>query len=184
MPMHECTRLPASLIERLSKPKLIGTTGMRNFSIDMEAARARGIPVCGTSGQGHPTAELTWGLILGWARHIPSQFRSMRDGGWQTEIGTTVRDKTLGVIGLGKLGGQVAAVGRAIGMKVVAWSQNLTAERAAEHGATLVDKDELLRTADVATIHLVLSDRTRGLIGARELGLMKDRKSTRLNSRH
>src|SRR3546814_159931 len=97
----------------------------------------------------------------------------MRDGGWQTEIGTTVRDKTLGVIGLGKLGGQVAAVGRAIGMKVVAWSQNLTAERAAEHGATLVNKDELLRTADVATIHLVLSDRTRGLIGARELGLMK-----------
>src|SRR3546814_2793863 len=119
--------------------------------------RARGIPVCGTSGQGHPTAELTWGLILGWARHISSQFRSLRDGGWQTEIGTTVRDKTLGVIGLGNLGGQVAAVGRALGMKVVHWSQNLTAERAAEHGAPLVDKDALLRT---------------------------DRKSTRLNSSH
>src|SRR3546814_15113911 len=96
----------------------------------------------------------------------------MRDGVWQTEIGTTVRDKTLGVIGLGKLGGQVAADGRAIGMKVIAWSQNLTAERAAEHGATLVDKDELLRTADVAPIHLVLSDRPRGLIGARETAPM------------
>lgn len=171
--MRERTPFPRSLLSRLPKLKLLVTTGARNASIDVAAAREHGVTVCGTGGLRTPTAELTWGLILGLVRNIPADDRTIRAGGWQTTIGPSLEGKMLGVIGLGNLGSQVAAVGRALQMEVVAWSQNLTAERAVQQGARLVARDELLSTADVVTIHLVLSDRTRGLIGARELGLMK-----------
>ena len=171
--MRERTAFPRALLERLPKLKLLITTGMRNASIDVAAATERGITVCGTSGLPYPTAELTWGLILALFRRIPQEDRSTREGTWQVSCGLGLNGKTLGVIGLGGLGSRVARVGTAFEMKVVAWSQNLTAERAAEFGATLVSKDELLATSDVATIHLVLGDRTRGLIGARELSRMK-----------
>jgi phosphoglycerate dehydrogenase-like enzyme len=121
----------------------------------------------------YPTAELTWGLILALLRRIPQEDKATREGRWQVSAGEGLRGKALGVIGLGGLGSQVATVGKAFGMELLAWSQNLTAERATQFGATLVGKDELLSRADLVTIHLVLSDRTRGLIGARELGLMK-----------
>jgi phosphoglycerate dehydrogenase-like enzyme len=171
--MRERTPFPRRLLEKLPKLKLLVTTGMRNASIDVEAAAELGITVCGTQGLGYPTAELTWGLILALLRHIPQEDRATREGRWQVSVGVGLRDKVLGVIGLGNLGSQVATVGRAFGMSLLAWSQNLTAERAAQFGATLVGKDELLARSDIVTIHLVLSDRTRGLIGARELGLMK-----------
>jgi phosphoglycerate dehydrogenase-like enzyme len=171
--MRERTPFPRSLLERLSKLKLLVTTGMRNASIDVAAAADLGITVCGTQGVGYPTAELTWGLILALLRNIPQEDRATRDGRWQVSVGVGLREKVLGVIGLGNLGSQVATVGKAFGMSLLAWSQNLTAERAAQFGATLVTRDELLSRSDIATIHLVLSDRTRGLIGARELGLMK-----------
>lgn len=171
--MRERTPFPASLLERLPDLRLLVTTGARNASIDTLAARGRGIVVCGTRGSGSPTAELTWGLIIALARHIPQEDAATRAGQWQTTLGIGLQGRTLGVIGLGNLGGQVARVGRAFGMDVIAWSQNLTAERSAECGATLVTKDELLARADFVTIHLVLSERTRGLIGARELGLMR-----------
>jgi len=146
---------------------------MRNAAIDLQAAAERGILVCGTAGLPYPTAELTWGLILSLFRRIPAEDRATREGRWQTSVGLGLNGKTLGVLGLGSLGSRVARVGRAFEMPVLAWSQNLTAERAGEVGATLVGRDELLARADVVTIHLVLSDRTRGLIGARELALMK-----------
>src|ERR671923_1019467 len=146
---------------------------MRNASIDMDAARDLGITVCGTRGLGYPTAELTWALILALVRRVPQEDRATRAGQWQTSVGEGLNGKVLGVIGLGNLGSQVATIGQAFGMSLVAWSQNLTAERAAQYGATLVSKDELLSQADIVTIHLVLSARTRRLIGARELGLMK-----------
>ena len=149
------------------------TTGMRNASIDVEAASDRGITVCGTGGLPYPTAELTWGLILALLRHIPEEDEATRAGRWQVSMGNGLQGKVLGVIGLGNLGSQVATVGRAFGMSVIAWSQNLTVERAAQFDATLVEKDELLSRSDIVTIHLVLSGRTRGLIGARELSLMK-----------
>lgn len=171
--MRERTPFPRSLLERLPDLRLLVTTGARNASIDVAAARERGVTVCGTRGSGSPTAELTWGLILALARHIPREDAATRAGQWQTTLGIGLQGRTLGVIGLGNLGGQVARVGRAFGMDVIAWSQNLTAERAAEVGATLVTKDELLARADFATIHLVLSERTRALIGARELALMR-----------
>jgi phosphoglycerate dehydrogenase-like enzyme len=147
---------------------------MRNASIDLRAAADRGVLVCGTGGLPYPTAELTWALILALARRVPREDRGTREGGWQETLGTGLNGKTLGVLGLGTLGSRVARVGRAFEMNVVAWSQNLTAERAAAVGAALVDRDELLARADVVTIHLVLGDRTRGLIGARELGLMRE----------
>jgi phosphoglycerate dehydrogenase-like enzyme len=171
--MRERTPFPRSLLEALPGLRLLVTTGMRNASIDLEAATRLGITVCGTEGLGYPTAELTWGLILAWARHIPSEDRATREGRWQTTVGRGLRGKILGVIGLGRLGAQVATIGCAFGMSVTAWSQNLTAERAAACGATLVPKDDLLRQADVVTIHLQLSARTRGLLGSRELRLMK-----------
>ncbi|HWC30342.1 MAG TPA: D-2-hydroxyacid dehydrogenase family protein, partial [Dehalococcoidia bacterium] len=133
----------------------------------------RGITVAGTRSMRTPTAELTWGLILGLARRIPGEDRAVRDGAWQTTIGPGLEGKVLGVIGLGNLGSQVATVGRAFQMDVIAWSQNLTAETAQQYGARLVSKNELLATADVVTIHLVLSDRTRGIIGPDEFALMK-----------
>jgi phosphoglycerate dehydrogenase-like enzyme len=179
--MRERTPFPRSILERLPTLKLLITTGMRNASIDVGAATDLGITVCGTQGVGYPTAELTWGLILGLLRHIPREDRATRDGRWQVSVGVGLRDKVLGVIGLGNLGSQVATVGKAFGMSLLAWSQNLTAERAAQFGATLVGKDALLSQSDIVTIHLVLSDRTRGLIGARELGLMK-RTASLINS--
>lgn len=171
--MRERTRFPASLIERLPNLKLLITTGMRNLSFDMDAAGKRNITVCGTGGHGSPTSELAVGMMIGLMRDIPGQTRSMREGGWQTRAGVDLQDRTLGLLGLGRLGGAVAAVGNAFGMKVIAWSQNLTDERAAECNATRVGKDALFGDSDVISIHLILSDRSRGLVGARELGLMK-----------
>jgi phosphoglycerate dehydrogenase-like enzyme len=147
---------------------------MRNASIDLRAAGERGVVVSGTAGLPSPTAELTWALILALVRHVPREDRATREGRWQETLGTTLKGRTLGVLGLGQLGSRVARVGIAFEMDVIAWSQNLTAERAAAVGARLASgKDELLARADIVTIHLVLSDRTRGLIGARELGLMR-----------
>lgn len=171
--MRERTAFPGTLIERLPDLRLIVTTGMRNASIDIEAATARGVQVCGTETLGHPTAELTWGLIIALFRQIPQEDAALRQGRWQTTLGRGLRGSTLGILGLGRQGAQVAAVGKAFGMEVIAWSQNLTNERAAEHGVVRATKDELFRRADVVTIHLVLSSRTEGLVGAPELALMK-----------
>ena len=173
MAMRERTPLPARVLARLPKLRLIVTAGMRNAAIDMHAARERGIVVCGTAGLPYPTAELAIGLMLAWARAIPLEDRRLREGAWQTTLGRGLNGKTLGVIGLGTLGARVARIGNAFEMNVLAWSQNLTAERATAGGALRVDKDELLRRADFVSLHLVLSDRTRHVIGARELGLMK-----------
>lgn len=171
--MRERTPFPSSLLARLSALRLLITTGMSNASIDLDGATRLGIVVCGTDGLGYPTAELTWGLILALARHIPREGRAIRTGHWQTTVGVGLRGKTLGVVGLGRLGSQVAALGGAFGMAVLAWSQNLTPARAAECGAGFVPRHELLARSDVVTIHLKLSPRTAGMIGARELGLMK-----------
>ena len=171
--MRERTAFPRALLEKLPRLRLLVTTGMRNASIDVGAAVERGVIVCGTAGLPYPTAELTWGLILALVRRIPTEDRATREGRWQVSCGLGLNGKTLGVIGLGGLGSRVAKVGRAFEMDVIAWSQNLTAARAAEVGATLVAKDDLLARADVLSIHLVLGDRTRRLIGARELSRMK-----------
>jgi phosphoglycerate dehydrogenase-like enzyme len=171
--MRERTPFPRALLERLPKLKLLVTTGMRNASIDVAAAIERGVTVCGTAGLPYPTAELTWGLILGLVRRIPTEDRATREGRWQVSCGLGLNGKTLGVIGLGGLGSRVAKIGRAFEMDVIAWSQNLTPARATEVGATLVTKDELLVRSDVVSVHLVLSDRTRGLLGARDLARMK-----------
>ena len=171
--MRERTPFPGKLLERLPDLRLLVTTGMRNASIDVGAATELEVLVCGTGGSGPSTAELTWGLILSLLRHIPMEDAAIRQGRWQTRVGIDLQDKVLGVLGLGRLGSQVATVGGAFGMSVIAWSQNLTAERAAQFGAILVSKDDLFARSDIVTIHLVLSDRTMGLVGARELGLMK-----------
>ena len=172
--MRERTPFPRSLFERLPRLRLLVTTGMRNASIDLRAAADRGVVVSGTAGLPSPTAELTWALILALVRHVPREDRATREGRWQETLGTTLKGRTLGVLGLGQLGSRVARVGKAFEMDVIAWSQNLTAERATAVGATLAgSRDELLARADIVTIHLVLSDRTRGLVGARELGLMR-----------
>ena len=171
--MRERTQLPRSVLERLPKLKLLVTTGMRNVAIDAKAAAELGIVVSGTGLLTPPTAELTWGLILALARHIPEEARQMRSGGWQTTVGVGLNGKVLGVVGLGKLGSEVARVGRAFQMQVIASSQNLTADHASSLGAKRVEKDELFQRADFVTIHLILSKRTRGLVTARELGLMK-----------
>jgi phosphoglycerate dehydrogenase-like enzyme len=173
MAMRERTPFPRALLERLPRLRLLVTTGMRNASIDLRAAAERGVLVCGTAGLPYPTAELAWGLILALARRIPAEDRATREGGWQVSVGVGLNGKTLGVLGLGTLGSRVARVGRAFEMEVLAWSQNLTAERAAAVGVTRVERDELLARADVVSIHLVLGDRTRGLIGPREIALMK-----------
>jgi phosphoglycerate dehydrogenase-like enzyme len=171
--MRERTPFPKALLERLPKLKLLITAGMRNASIDVKAASERGIVVCGTSMLATPTAELTWGLIIGLARSIPGEHAAMRHGAWQTTVGVGLAGKTLGIVGLGKLGSQAAKIAQAFGMETVAWSTNLTPERAAEAGAVAVPKEELFRRADFVTVHLVLSARTRGLIGAADLVLMK-----------
>jgi len=171
--MRERTLFPRELIERLPKLKLILTAGMRNVAIDERAATDRNVLICGTSMLPYPTAELTWGLILALARAIPHQQAELHRGRWQTRYGYGLRGKVLGVVGLGKLGAQVAAIGKAFGMDVIAWSHNLTAERAAEAGARAVSKTELFECADVVTVHYVLGQRSRGMIGAPDLALMK-----------
>jgi phosphoglycerate dehydrogenase-like enzyme len=171
--MRERTPLRADMIERLPNLKLIASTGPRNASIDLKAAAAHGIAVTHTGYFGSPTVELTWALILAGARHIVEEAAAVRSGGWQHSIGDDLSGKTLGIIGLGNLGSQVAKIGLAFGMSVLAWSQNLSAEKAGAVGATLVSKEALLRQSDIISVHLVLSERTRGLIGAGELSLMK-----------
>ena len=171
--MRERTRFPANLLLRLPKLKLLITTGKRNLSFDVNSAHAQGITVCGTGSFGSPTSELAVGLMIALMRDIHGQFGSMRQGGWQTRLGCGLAGKTLGLLGLGKVGSAVAAIGNAFQMKVIAWSQNLTEEQAKERNVCLVQKDELFRQSDVLSIHVILSDRTIGIVGARELGLMK-----------
>jgi phosphoglycerate dehydrogenase-like enzyme len=171
--MRERTPLKRGILERLPNLKLIASTGPRNASIDLEAAAERGITVVHTGYFGSPTVELTWALILSSARHLTAEAAALRSGEWQHTIGDDLSGQTLGIIGLGNLGSKVAQVALAFGMNVIAWSQNLTAQKCGAVGATLVSKEDLLRQSDFVSIHLVLSDRTRGLIGARELSLMK-----------
>ena len=171
--MRERTPMTGAIIERLPKLRLIASTGSRNASIDLKAAEERGVKVVHTGYTSTPTIELTWALILASARNLVAENTSLRSGGWQQSVGDDMAGRTLGLVGLGNVGGAVANVGIAFGMKVIAWSQNLTSERAAELGAALVSKDELFQEADIVSIHLVLSDRTRGLVGAAELALMK-----------
>jgi phosphoglycerate dehydrogenase-like enzyme len=172
--MRERTPFGRDLLVRLPKLKLLVTTGMRNAAIDLEAAAERGVLVCGTaSGPEGPPAELTWGFILALIRHIPREDAATRRGQWGTTIGMSLEGRVLGVLGLGRLGAKVARVGVAFEMSVIAWSHNLTAERAAQCGATLVTKDELFSRSDILTVHVQLSARTRGLVGGHELSLMK-----------
>jgi phosphoglycerate dehydrogenase-like enzyme len=171
--MRERTPLPAGVLDHLPRLRLLVTTGMANAAIDLAAAGRRGITVCGTSSLPTGTAELTWGLILALLRHIPEESQRTRSGGWQATVGRDLGGSTLGVIGLGRMGVQVAKVGQAFGMDVVAWSQNLRPERATSVGVRAVTRDELLSGSDVVTIHLRLSERTRGLIGEPELRSMR-----------
>ena len=171
--MRERTPFPRALLDRLPNLRLLVTAGMRNAAIDIAAAAERNVLVCGTEMLPYPTAELAWGLILALCRHIPREDRAVREGRWQTTLGIGLKGKTLGLLGLGRLGSQVARVGKAFGMETIAWSQNLTAERAAEAGAALVSKAELFARADIVSIHLVLSPRSRELVGEAELARMK-----------
>ena len=171
--MRERTPLPRNVVERLPNLKLIASTGPVNASIDVVAAAERGIVVSHTGYRSDPTIDLTWALILASARNIVAESNSMRSGGWQRTVGTELRGKTLGVLGLGRVGSEVARIGRAFGMDLIAWSQNMTPAVARAAGAVLVSKDELFEQADILTIHLVLSDRTRSLVGAAELAKMK-----------
>jgi phosphoglycerate dehydrogenase-like enzyme len=171
--MRERTPFKSPLLERLPKLKLLITTGMRNASIDLKATAARGILVCGTAVVSPSTVEITWGLLLAAARHISHEDNGMHNGRWQTTVGTGLHGKVLGLLGLGNLGSKVAVVGKAFGMQVIAWSQNLTAEHASSFGVERVEKEELFRRADFLSIHTVLSSRTRGLVDAAELGAMK-----------
>ncbi len=173
MALRERTPFPRSLLARLPNLKLIASAGMRNAAIDLDSATELGIVVCGTEGSSRATMELTWGLVLGLLRHIPLEHEATRDGDWQRTVGIGLDGKTIGIIGLGNIGSQMAEVARAFHMRILAWSQNLTQEHAEANGATLVSKDELLAQSDIVTIHTRLSDRTRGLLGARELGIMK-----------
>ena len=171
--MRERTRFPRSLLDRLPNLELLVTTGMRNLAIDMDAARENGVVVCGTGMLAYPAAEHAMALIMDLFKNISSECRLMREGGWQGELTESLNGKRLGILGLGRLGSRVARFGQALEMDIVAWSQNLTEDRCAEVGVQGVDKDTLLRTADVISVHLVLSERTHKLVGARELALMK-----------
>ena len=171
--MRERTPLTRSVIERLPHLKLIASTGPRNAAIDVQAAADRGIVVAHTGYDARSTIEMTWALILASVRQVASENAHLRAGGWQLTVGDSLHGKTLGVLGLGKIGSEVARIGLAFGMRVIAWSQNLTADKAQSCGARLVSKEELFRGADILTIHLVLSERTKGLVGAAELRAMK-----------
>jgi D-3-phosphoglycerate dehydrogenase len=172
--MRERTAFPRAVIEALPDLKLVITTGMRNASIDLEAAKAKNVVVCGTPAFGNATAAIATGLILELARHIGYENARLKAGAaWQTTIGLDLEGLTLALLGLGKLGARMAEIGRAFKMNVIAWSENLTPERCKEAGVEYVNRDELFRRADFLSIHLQLSERTRGLIGAKELGLMK-----------
>jgi phosphoglycerate dehydrogenase-like enzyme len=171
--MRERTPFPAEVVRALPGLRLIVTTGRRNAAINVEAARERDVTVCGTDSLATAPAELTWALVLGLCRHLVTEDRNVRDGGWQSTLGRDLAGHTLGVVGLGRIGSQVARVGRAFGMDVLAWSRSLAAERAAEAGARAVDLDTLFADSDVVTVHLVLAEATRHLIGRRELGLMR-----------
>jgi len=171
--MRERTPFPRTLLDRLPDLKLLVTTGLRNASVDIAACKEKGITVSGTDSGGHATAELAMAIMLGLARNFHVELANMREGRWQTTIGHDLRGKTLGLLGAGKLGGQLGVFAKAFGMNLIAWSQNLTDARAAEVGARRVEKDDLFRQSDFISVHLVLSPRSRGLVGARELGLMK-----------
>ena len=171
--MRERTAFPRSMLERLPNLKLLNTTAMGNRTIDMAAARELGITVCGTRGAGNGTAELTWGLIIGLARKIYVEREAMKAGRWQTTLGDDLIGHTLGILGLGNIGARVAKVAQAFGMDVIAWSQNLTPERAQETGARYVTKEQLFAESDYLSLHLVLGDRTRGIVGAEDLARMK-----------
>jgi phosphoglycerate dehydrogenase-like enzyme len=171
--MRERTRFPADVLERLPELRLLVSTGPANAAIDLAAAHRLGITVCGTRYESHPTIEHTWALILGAARNLVVEAESMRTGGWQVSVGEGLHGKTLGILGLGRVGSGVARVGQAFGMDTIAWSQNLTSETAAEHGVRAVTKEQLFTESDVLSIHVLLSKRTRGLVGAVELRSMK-----------
>ena len=171
--MRERTRFPAELLAQLPRLKLLVTTGARNAAIDLQACERQGITVCGTGSQPYAAAELTWALILAAVKQVPVAQEDLRAGRWQTVVPGDLAGKTLGVLGLGKLGARVARVAQAFDMKVLAWSQNLTPEKAAEHGVTWVDKQALFEQSDIVSVHLVLSDRSRGIVGAQEIDAMR-----------
>ncbi|WP_326688445.1 MULTISPECIES: D-2-hydroxyacid dehydrogenase family protein [unclassified Streptomyces] len=173
--LRERLAFPASLFARLPRLKLLVASGMRNTVIDYAAAEAHGVTVCGTASTQTPPVELTWALLLGLARGLVTESRALREGGpWQSTVGTDLNGRRLGLLGLGKLGGRMARIAPAFGMEVLAWSQNLTQERAEEVGARrAASLQELLETADFVSVHLALSDRTRGLLGVEELAAMK-----------
>jgi D-3-phosphoglycerate dehydrogenase len=172
--MRERTPFPRTMLEALPKLKLLITSGMRNAAIDLEAAKAHDVVVCGTAMVGNPTAGVTIGLLLELTRKIGFENARMKAGAaWQVTVGEDVEGKTLGIIGLGKLGSKVAGIGRALGMKTIAWSTNLTPEACEKAGVTYATKEELFASADVITIHLVLSDRSRGLVSREDLARMK-----------
>jgi phosphoglycerate dehydrogenase-like enzyme len=171
--MRERTLFPAEVLEKLTCLRLLVTTGSANSAIDLSAAGRLGITVCATGYASDPTVEHTWALILAAARNLLIETDSMRSGGWQITIGKGLRGKTLGVLGLGNVGSPVARVGQAFGMRTIAWSQNLTSQKAAEHDVQAVTKEQLFSQSDVLSIHVALSERTRGLVGSAELLLMK-----------
>jgi phosphoglycerate dehydrogenase-like enzyme len=171
--MRERTPMTSELIDRLPNLKLIASTGSRNSSIDTEATNRRGITVLNTNYESAPTIELAWALILAIVRNITIENASLRNGGWQTSVGGDLKGKTLGVLGLGRIGSAVAAIGKAFGMNIIAWSPNMTFEKAKISGALFVSKEELFRQSDILTVHIVLSSKTRGIIGEADLNLMK-----------
>jgi phosphoglycerate dehydrogenase-like enzyme len=171
--MRERTPLTRAIIEQLPNLKLIASTGSRNASIDLAAATEHGITVCHTGYSSHGAIEMTWALILAMLRNVPAEFASVQKGQWQIAVGGDLAGKTIGVVGLGSIGARIAKIAHAFGMNIVAWSQNLTRESAEKQGAHLVSKEELFRTADIVTIHLVLSARTKGIIGSAEFAWMK-----------
>jgi len=171
--MRERTPFPRLLFEKLPNLKLLVTTGMRNGAIDMKAAADHGVTVCGTSGNTESTVEMIWALVQAVVRGLPQQDKAAREGKWQTDVGWTLAGRTIGLVGLGRLGARTSAIANFFNMRVIAWSENLTAERALECGAELVSKRELFKRSDVVSIHLLLSGRTRGLITTDDLILMK-----------
>ncbi|MBX8573484.1 D-2-hydroxyacid dehydrogenase family protein [Pseudomonas cichorii] len=171
--MRERTLFDEALLSQLPRLKLLVTGGMRNAAIDIKAAKRLGIEVCGTESYKHAAPELTWALIMGVTRNLVAEANSLRDGKWQVGLGSDLHGKTLGILGLGSIGKWIARYGQAFGMNVIAWSQNLTAEAAAESSVTYVSKQELFEQADVLSVHLVLSDRSRGLVNTQALSWMK-----------